>query len=367
MPRQHREILRAMTQRPQPAALPEGHDVVSPDMVKSVSRAMARAMSRAGEAFAGLDPDCSPPDFDWFIGLDQIEAALPEAGFLCLLDADDTQEKGIMALSQSFLDGLIEVQTTGRVDSVIGPTRRVTKIDTVLSQDFLDLLLGALSVELAPVSPSLWPARLHVGATMEDRNRVSLVLDEGQFHIWRVGVGLGGNIKQGEMVFALPARVPLGQAVQKGDTSGADHWQAAWHKTLGTIEIDLDAILYRRAMPLSQLEALRVGSVLPVLRSDLDALRLEDKTGRAALKGKLGQKAGLRAVKLSGEGLRAPKIPPTDTLSIPASTVEPLPASEPASGVPFNQGLATQSAQSPPVAASPPPEMPQTALTDALP
>ncbi len=210
-----------------------------------------------------------------------------------------------MALSQSFLDGLIEVQTTGRVDTVVGPVRRVTKIDTVLSRDFLDLLLGALSVELMPVAPAIWPARLHVGATMEDRNRVSLAMDEGDYHIWRVGVSLGGNVKQGELVFALPAlHMPAQKASQGVGETVQGNWRDAWHRVLGQVEIDLDAILYRRMIPLAQLERLQAGDVLPVLPSGLDAIRLEDVSGRAALTGRLGQRAGMRAVRVAGSGLR---------------------------------------------------------------
>lgn len=334
MPLAHRDILLAMTKPPKPQMAALGTDAAPPaQTAKSVSRGLARAIARAGEAFAGLDPDCEPPVFDWFTGLDRVEEALPEAGFLCLLDAENTQQKGIMALSQSFLDGLIEVQTTGRVDTVVGPVRRVTKIDTVLSRDFLDLLLGALSVELMPVTPAIWPARLHVGATMEDRNRVSLAMDEGDYHIWRVGVSLGGNVKQGELVFALPAlHMPAQEASQGVGETVQGNWREAWHRVLGQVEIDLDAILYRRMIPLAQLEGLQAGDVLPVLPSGLDAIRLEDVSGRAALTGRLGQRAGMRAVRVAGSGLRkrddAPRAMP-DVPKAMAERADPQPPSAP--------------------------------------
>ncbi len=89
MPLAHRDILLAMTKPPKPpkpqmAAL--GTDAAPPaQTAKSVSRGLARAIARAGEAFAGLDPDCEPPVFDWFTGLDRVEKALPEAGFYAFL------------------------------------------------------------------------------------------------------------------------------------------------------------------------------------------------------------------------------------------------------------------------------------------
>ena len=59
--------------------------------------------------------------------------------------------------------------------------------------------------------------------------------------------------------------------------------------------------LMRRKLPFVEVEGLSVGTVLPFADATLTEIRLEDVTGRAVLRGRFGQKSGMRAVRLGKE------------------------------------------------------------------
>jgi hypothetical protein len=59
--------------------------------------------------------------------------------------------------------------------------------------------------------------------------------------------------------------------------------------------------LMRRKLPFVEVEGLSVGTVLPFTDATLTEIRLEDVTGRAVLRGRFGQKSGMRAVRLGKE------------------------------------------------------------------
>ncbi|MBF9031952.1 hypothetical protein HKCCE3408_16255 [Rhodobacterales bacterium HKCCE3408] len=120
---------------------------VSVDHGQTPARALVRAIKRAGMPYPGLEAEPRDETVAWDQSLAAVTDALPEGGLLVILEGAD-RLRGILHLHQGFLDALIEVQTTGAVDSVEGQVRPATQIDAALSRDFIDMMLSSLETEL---------------------------------------------------------------------------------------------------------------------------------------------------------------------------------------------------------------------------
>lgn len=325
---------------PQPAT-----DGARPDPRQEgrVNRGLQRALISAGEAFVTLRPECGDITFQWGSDLGDLAGVLPQDGLVSLLVAqsDIDQEgqetpRGVIALSAGLIDALVEVQTTGRVDRATGPSRLVTRVDVVLARDFIDLVLAGLAREFGDFDLRDWPLRLALGEMVEERRRVPLILEERRYHLWKIPLDLGGGLRQGVLVLALPviaraeavAQAPNKRPIPTPTERAA--WRASWARALGAAPVTLEAVLLRRSLPVFEVDALELGQMLTFAPAALEEIRLEDRLGRAVMKGRLGQKSGARALRLSGGKPAAPKDPAPLPAPAPApAMVNPDPSPPP--------------------------------------
>lgn len=281
--------------RPKPAP--------KPDRAPAAERAFGRALRHAATPFPGLGLTLGPvaldPDRDLTAGIE----ALPEHGLSGVLE-DSSGRRGLIGVSHGLIDALIEVQTTGRVESGTLSPRPVTEIDTALSRDFLDLLLSAFAREVSGIPVRDWPDRMHFGSRVEDRQQVTLLLPDCAYHIFRAQVQFDGTDRGAEVMFALPVDPSLIPSEPvPADAGGADRmakWQSALKATLAATPMTLDAVLLRVTQTIGQVEAMKVGDLIPLTHSDIAKVGLEDQAGRRVLTGHLGQRDGKRAIRVPG-------------------------------------------------------------------
>ena len=149
--------------------------------------------------------------------------------------------------------------------------------------------------------------RLSFGEPVEERHRLPLILEERDYHMWKLSLELGSGVKSGQIALILPvigradavAQAP--KKLHKFTEAERQRWCAAWGAAIGEASVSLEAILMRRKLPFVEVEGLSVGTVLLFTDATLTEIRLEDVTGRAVLRGRLGQKSGMRAVRLGKE------------------------------------------------------------------
>lgn len=131
--------------------------------------------------------------------------------------------------------------------------------------------------------------------------------------MWKLSLELGGGVKSGQIALILrvigraDAVAQAHKKLRKFTEAERQKWRAAWGAAIGEGSISLEAILMRRKLPFVEVEGLSVGTVLPFTDATLTEIRLEDVTGRAVLRGRLGQKSGMRAVRL-GKKLRCARL-----------------------------------------------------------
>lgn len=268
-----------------------------------------RAIKRAGVPFKTLDPEPRNENVTWDQTLPEVTENLPENGLLVVLEGEE-RVRGILHLEQGFLDALIEVQTTGHVDTVEGAGRPATKIDAALSRDYIDLLLSALDSEFEDMGIANIVMRMHFGTVIPDRKQLPLLVPERGFHVFQATVSLAQDAKIGGVIVALPGTQTAAASWPK---RGPDPlWRQGFHQTIGQARLELSTVLFRRRISLKAAMALEPGTVIPFDADALQAVRVEDSLGRAVLKGRLGQSSGNRALRLTTGAVIGSEAPPEE-------------------------------------------------------
>jgi flagellar motor switch protein FliM len=291
------------------------------DRTPELARAWERALRHAAVPFKGLD--LQPDDISVVAGapLGQALEALPAHGLVSALE-DREGRRGLIALSHGAVDALIEVQTTGRVESRELPPRPVTRIDETLTRDFLDLALAAFAREAEGVDDRDWPERMNYASRIADPEHLTLLLPERPYHLLTAELRLGGDgQRRAQAVMAVPLTAPLPGEPQQ-ECCQPEAWRVGLASALEEAELHLDAILFRTRRPLSEVESLSPGDLIHFDSSQLRDVTLESSDGRRVLSGKLGQINGHRALRIS----EPPATPGGVSLpGDPASQAEPGP------------------------------------------
>ncbi|MEX3014924.1 FliM/FliN family flagellar motor switch protein [Gymnodinialimonas hymeniacidonis] len=270
------------------------------DLVPALEAGLTRAVRRAAAPLDGLNVTLEAVTVTMQASLDSALEALPEHGLIAATEDRDGR-RGLLALEHSLVDALIEVQTTGRVEDVQGPARPVTRIDEALCRDFIDLFFAGFAHETSAEAGRDWPERIAYASQIKDRGQINLLLPSKGFHLLHVNVNAAG-LKSGRLLVLLPADPSLARrATQKSDAKPAtrpDTWGSDVLAALGPAPLSLNAVLLRLHMPLSKVQDLKDGDLVPFDRSDLETVTLEDDNGHIFARGKLGQIGGRRAVRL---------------------------------------------------------------------
>ena len=269
--------------------------------------ALTRALGKAAAPYEGLAAEASVDPPQWDIRPPAIATALPESGLLVMLEAGDAA-RALCLMDPGLVDALIEVQTTGAVAKGQGAARAPTRIDAALTRDFLGLFLGALAGELAGRAGVNWPLGLSYGTHLTDRRQLELLLPDRDYHLFSATLDLGDGGKTGRIVLAVPVTGPAEVSESGAAAPVPTGWAARWQEVIRAAPLTLEAVLARRTLPLSRIEALQPGDVLPLDREDLAATALCDAAGRTLFRARLGRSAGRRAVCLTaGPGLAPAK------------------------------------------------------------
>ena len=259
-------------------------------------KSYTQAIKRAGVPFKALEPEPSNETVAWDQTLAELTESLPAGGLLIVLEGEE-RARGLLHMQQPLLDALIEVQTTGQVDTVEGNNRPATQIDAALSRDFIDMLLSSLDTEMEDMGIGNIVMRMHFGTVITDRKQLPLLVPERGFHVFQANVSVAQDAKNGSLLLALPGTQTAAASWPK---RGPDPvWRAAFHRTLSQARLQFGTVLFRRQISLKSALALKPGSVIPFDAEVMGMVRVEDNLGRAVVKGRLGQASGNRALRLT--------------------------------------------------------------------
>jgi flagellar motor switch/type III secretory pathway protein FliN len=128
---------------------------------------------------------------------------------------------------------------------------------------------------------------------MDGARGVVLRLTEDRYRLLRIEVDLGVTGRSARLCLALPAA--RGEAAPEPE--GSD-WTDRLHRSVLPAPTALTAVLHRMSLPISRLEDMVVGDVLPLEGVTVASIRLEGAGNTVVARARLGQVGGMKAVRL---------------------------------------------------------------------
>ncbi|WP_341214118.1 hypothetical protein [uncultured Limimaricola sp.] len=219
------------------------------------------------------------------------------------------QIAGLAAIEPQLRCAVLEVLTLGAPRAAPAVPGAITGTGAAMMAPLLQRLLDRLDA-LDDTAP---PAALRPGLRLADARAAGLLLPEISFAMYRFSMEIGpGSGREGQLMLAVPRPDVSAKAAP-----AADAWASALRDTVLQAPAELVAVLHRMRLPAREIEAFEPGQRLMLPGVSLGAIDLEDTQGRTVATVRLGQFAGLRAVRLSRHEVVA-DMSPDLPLEIPA-------------------------------------------------
>ncbi len=291
-------VLRRMTQRT--VAAPQEVPLTS-------SRAVRVAVKRAADSAHGLSVTVEGLQEEVF-SLDGIADALG-ADWLLLGLYRDGALAGLAAADQQLRSAVIELQTIGKVLETVAGAREPTNTDAMMFTPFMAALLKSLADTTPRTDLDGWTEGVQVGARVTTTRSAALSLPEHDYRLVRLVIDLGVGDRQGGLAILLPAGTkPVAEVVLP--SKGAV-WHPGFRNGVAAAPACLTAELHRFKLPLCQIEGFQAGQLIPLSGCTVASVKLTDANGREAAKARLGQYAGMRAVRIEfGKGIEMSELGP---------------------------------------------------------
>jgi flagellar motor switch protein FliM len=202
------------------------------------------------------------------------------------------------------LAGLIEMQTTGRVTSVMASDRLPTRTDAALLAPLIDDCMARFEGNIAGQPDATGFSGYRYGVMVENTRMLGMALTAVDFHSFRLSVDLCDGAKTGEFMLMLP-RIETPAKANGGTKEETVTGRSLGEAMMG-VPAQIEAVLCRLKLPLSQVREMKVGDQLPLPRDVLAAIALEAGQKIRLADTRLGQLNGYRAVRLFGLNMDDP-------------------------------------------------------------
>ena len=259
------------------------------------AKAFRLALSKAAEAEFALALQLSGFAQDR-LKLDVLLDNLPKESMLMLLDGPDGS-RAVAALDIQLVAALIEVQTIGYVAASSANPRPTTRTDSIMCEPFVSRVLQELGGHLSTTGAARWACGFSGGERVESLRHLGLVLEDVEYRLFQLTLDIAEGAKTGTLLLALPAE---GRAKTVSGQDGAD-WGLALERAVNGSQAEINAVLYRLNMPLSEVTGFKPGDLLQVPVAAISDVALEALDGMIVGRARLGQQQGFRAVRIKGE------------------------------------------------------------------
>lgn len=232
----------------------------------------------------------------------------PERALILMLEGPD-DGLGLLILSPDLLSALVEVLTMGKCGTQTPDPRKPTRTDAAMLSPLADLALSHLEEALAEEGDLVWVSGFRFASFIEEARTLGLLLEDITYRALTARLSLAHGARVGDMVLVLPAegrgRKPRARPNAVPDAVARPAFAAALAGRVEAASCQIDAVLTRLSMSLSDVMRLSVDMVLPLPNAALDQITFEGLDGRPVGEGKLGQHRGMRAIRLTSEAWQA--------------------------------------------------------------
>jgi flagellar motor switch protein FliM len=221
---------------------------------------------------------------------------VPEHSLLGLLEGP-AGAYGLAIFSLQVTASVVEQLTTGTVLKFEPEVRNPTSTDAVMCFEFMDQILKNFEtiVSEAPNPPDISGYR--TTAQLKETRSIPIAFDDIVYRMYRLTVDMGRGVRQGEIFLVFPQERPK----PKLKVGVVSEWETQFQASVLETQANLEAILYRVSMPLSQVSELAVGMDILIPSKALQKLEVIA-DGQKIATAKLGQMNGLRAVRINEHG-----------------------------------------------------------------
>jgi flagellar motor switch protein FliM len=289
----------------------------------TVGRAWKVAVPRAADTALGIRATAVAFE-EQRLRRDEVATSIAPNALIALLEGPDGRF-GIAVLDAGLLSAVLEASTTGRLTDRPVAERTPTRTDAMMAADLVDGLCEEFEVALAEMEdpPSL--AGYRYAAPLLDAATLAMVLPETGYSVFRLGFDLGGGVRRGGLIVALP-NAPA--AAGRGEEVEA--FRQRLSDTVMAAHADLDAVLWRLRMSLADVARLEPGAVLRVPLEALGSVEVATAGAAKLAVARLGQQGGRRAVRLADVAVADDH--DDDATAFVAAAPSPAPAALPSEG-----------------------------------
>lgn len=231
---------------------------------------------------------------------------------LGLVEIESGKTQGLLSFDTEMAYHLIDLMLGG--DPSLAPvsiTRSFTDIDMALCRFPQDAVMAAFAEALGVTFGRPLTKKIGVVAQRQDITQVRFSADNVDVLIYSVTLDIGAAARQGHIQLLLPlAMLDIICTVMKDEDDvveleeelPSDFWRARMRRAAATAPVVVDAVLHRKKMPISAVQALKAGMLLTIPSSAPNEVNLViGQSGKQSLValGQLGVFEGSKVVKLS--------------------------------------------------------------------
>jgi len=166
---------------------------------------------------------------------------------------------------------------------------------------------------LAESSAAQWATGFGFDKHISSVRLLGLALEDVEYRLFHLPLDLGDGAKQGMLMIGLPA-----EGVSAGLSGNNNDWSQTMQSVVGASHVNISAVLSRVQMALVDVQALKVGDLVPVPKSAVTSISMEGADGGVVGHARLGQQNGYRALRVCGaDSGQPPMLEPNADLPAP--------------------------------------------------
>ena len=259
--------------------------------LKALRRSLARAAADLCElpvaVIAARQLNCIPEDLGRYLSDEKL---------LVVLDGPNGRI-GAAAFDAATVTALIQQQTMGQVMGKAPSERNYTSTDAAMTADFIDRAFAKAVTMLEGQGDSILFEGFRFGARIEDVRSLLLGLEADDYRVIEMSLDLSCGAMMGNMTLILPE--PTAADLGEDSQAGALDFGPSLGSNMGSMRVELDAVLCKMKVPVREFSNLQVGNLLELDQAFLYETDLMAVNGQQISSGKLGQINGARAIRLT--------------------------------------------------------------------
>ena len=237
---------------------------------------------------------------------------IPVPSMLGVIEAEGADRMALVNLGSDLVYHVVDMRMGG--DATVAPattTRSFSAIDTQLCRDVLDAVLASFSRAVEESLGVPLDTVFRVAGQKQDISTVRIAPASADVMLITASLDIGEAARSGEFDLIVPLSIldVLRAAILEAETlepaAPNDLWVSQMRRCAAEAEVPLHGILHRLTLPLSAVEQLQEGQVIPIPCNALTQVEMVQSLGtryQATLAhGRLGMFEGEKVIKLLDE------------------------------------------------------------------